>query len=273
MARTHFDWSTLPNRLLRQLKDHFEIQGTDVAGALASRFGEEPTDDFVKEAWPTLRDGWVSTDPAVRRAVASALRAKGLGSQTIRGKSAQAEAAYLRTCRNSPALRAIVLSDLLALGHSDRERSFGPEDLLAQVKEIVRSVLGVEEVLVDNDGDIPVPSQASLTYVRVFKEAPVVRVFSPVLWGFGAPSDIEATVNDINRTTNWVKAIWENGAVVLFSDVVGDPLAESQLAAAIQSVVQRADEMGPMLQEKYGGRTAFGTPRPPKQEPPIGGYL
>jgi hypothetical protein len=127
-------------------------------------------------------------------------------------------------------------------------------------------------VLVDKDGDIPIPSQASLTYVRVFKDAPVVRVFSPVLWDLGAPSDIEQTVNDINRTTNWVKAIWEHGKVVLFSDVVGDPLAESQLAAAIRSVVHRADEVGPALQEKYGGRTAVSAAVPPKQTP-IGGYL
>ncbi|HTX63150.1 MAG TPA: YbjN domain-containing protein, partial [Acidimicrobiales bacterium] len=142
----------------------------------------------------------------------------------------------------------------------------------AQVKEVVRSVLGGADVLVDKDGDIPIRSEASVTYVRVFKDVPVVRVFSPVLWDLGNPSDIAAAVNDINRTTNWVKAIWENGTVVLFSDVVGEPLAESQLAAAINSVVHRADEMGPVLQRKYGGRTAFGAPLPPRHLP-IGGYL
>ncbi len=290
MAKTRFDWSALPSGLLGQLKDDFGIEGGDVARALARRFGAAPTETFVKEAWTALRDRWVAKDPVLRRSVVSALRARGLGSASIGGASAKAEVAYLRSCRNSPSLRAIVLPHLLALGrqapsvgpraapaHPPRAKigkgaAFGPEELRAQVKEVVRSVLGVDDVLVDQDGDIPIRSQASVTYVRVFKEVAVVRVFSPVLWDVGSPSDIEEVVNEINRTTNWVKAIWENGTVVLFSDVVGDPLAESQLAAAINSVVHRADEMGPALQQRYGGRTAFGAPLPPRHLP-IGGYL
>ncbi len=292
MAKTRFDWSTLPGGLLRQLKDDFGIEG-DVARGLAGRFGAEPTETFVKEAWTALRDRWIAKDPAARRSVVSALRARGLGSASIAGSSARAEVEYLRSCRNGPSLRAIVLSHLLARGQ--HAQAVAPADakpaalteprpevpasstsaadgLRAQVKELVRSVLGVDEVLVDKDGDIPIRSQASVTYVRVFQDVPVVRVFSPVLWDLGSPNDIEVAVNDINRTTNWVKAVWENGSVVLFSDVVGDPLAESQLAAAINSVVHRADEMGPALQQRYGGRTAFGAAVPPRHLP-TGGYL
>ncbi len=270
---TRFEWSALPAELLEQLRHDFELSGDDVAGALAARFGPEPNEGFVKEAWPALRDRWLAKDPAVRRAVVSALRARELGATSIGGSSARAEVAYLRTCRNAPTLRAVVLSQLLALGHGAREEPFGVEQLRAQVKEVVRVVLGADEVAVDEDGNIPIRTDASLTYVRVFSDTPIVRVFSPILWAFGEPADIEETVNEINRHTNWVKAVWENGTVVLFSDVVGRPLADSQLAAAIQSVVRRADEMGPLLQQRYGGRTAFGAPQPPRQPPPTGGYL
>ncbi len=304
VAKPRFDWSALPGGLLRQLEDDLAIGGPDVVLALARRFGSVPTEDFVRDAWPALRDRWIARDPVVRRSVVSALRARGVGSKTIQGNSARAEVAYLRSCRSSPSLRAIVLTHLLTLGEQGSQagtvrtgappkasragappkpsragsppkaspRPRGPDELLAQVKEVVRTALGVDEVPVDGDGDIPIPSQASITYVRVFKDAPVVRVFSPVLWDLGNPPDIEGAVNDINRSTNWVKAVWEHGRVVLFSDVVGDPLAESQLAAAIRSVVHRADEMAPALQQRYGGRTAFGAPVPPRQTP-IGGYL
>lgn len=272
-ARSRFDWSALPAGLRRQLTEDFGVAGEDVGRSLAKRFGAEPSESFVKEAWPALRDEWIVKDPAIRRAVVTALRSRGLGSPTISGNSARAEAAYLRTCRNAPTLRAIVLSQLLAAGGSAPGERGGSDELRAQVRKVLERVLGVDDLVVDPDGDIPIPSQASLTYVRVFNDAPVVRVFSPILWAFGEPADIEETVNDINRHTNWVKAVWENGVVVLFSDVVGDPLAESQLAAAVQSVVRRADEMGPVLQQKYGGRTAFGAPQPPRQTPPIGGYL
>jgi Putative bacterial sensory transduction regulator len=290
VARTRFDWSALPAAVLQQLMADFRLTGDDPAAAVAAHVGEEPTELFVKGAWATLRDGWIAKSPPVRRSVVSALLAEGLGATSITGRSARAEVEYLRSCRNAPTLRAIVLAQLLAVGHAgdgaggtDGTARAGetarvhapasPDELRAKVKEVVRAVLGTDDVLVDKDGDIPIPSQASLTYVRVFKDVPVVRVFSPILWEFGDPADIEETLNDINRHTNWVKAVWENGAVVLFSDVVGAPLAESQLAAAIQSVVRRADEMGPMLQQRYGGRTAFGAPVPPRQPPPIGGYL
>lgn len=273
MAKTHFRWSALPAGLRRQLGEDLGLPKKDVTRALADRFGPEPTERFVKDAWTALRDRWISKDPAVRRAVVSALRARGLGETSIEGGTAKAETDYLRSCRNAPALRAIVLSQLLALGEAATGEPLGPDVLRARVKGVLEEVLGVDDLLVDTDGDIPIPSRASLTYVRVFKDAPLVRVFSPILWGFGDPEDIEETVNDINRQTNWVKAVYENGTVVLFSDVVGDPLAESQLAAAVHSVVRRADEMGPVLQQRYGGRTAFGEPRPPRPQPPTGGYL
>jgi hypothetical protein len=448
MASSRFDWSALPSGLLRQLKKDLGLHGGDVPQALARTFGDRPTEEFVQRVWPTLRDCWIAKDPVVRRSVVVALRARRLGSKTISGAYARAEVAYLRSCRNGPGLREVVLAHLLALGehvslvrgkpspHAARSdawgefarklamnlaqleadqclilstrrrpgryvqfaqrgslglrvetvsnahleewdrlddeallrlkdfgwlsptdapdekperegtrnyyrewsvpvpygeaakfavrtldevlevhhpgflvyRAFahgdtavilpnlglaresdehgsvpahagseatsaaGPDELLGQVKEVVRALLSVDEVATDDDGDIPIRSMASITYVRVFRDAPVVRVFSPVLWDMGDPTDVEETVNEINKTTNWVKAIWDKGAVVLFSDVVGSPLAEAQLAAAIQSVVDRADEYGPQLQEKYGGRTAFGVALPPRQAP-IGGYL
>ena len=273
VAKTRFDWSALPAGLRKELADDLKIPGDDVARGLATRFGAEPTEDFVKEAWTALRDRWIARDPAVRRSVVSALRERGLGAKSTTGGIAAAEVAYLRSCRNTPGLRAIVLSHLLVLGQPSTDEPAGTEALHEKVKAVLRKTLGLEDVRMDTDGDIPIPSRASLTYVRILKDAPVVRVFSPILWGCGNPADIEGTVNDINRRTNWVKAVWENGAVVLFSDVVGDPLAESQLAAAIQSVVRRADAMGPVLQQKYGGTTAVGPPLPPRQQPSIGGYL
>lgn len=448
MARKRFDWSALPSGLLRQLSEDFTLRGRDVPHALARTFGARPTEEFVQETWPALRERWVARDPVVRRSVVTALRDRGLGSSRFRGASARTEVAYLRSCRSSPRLREVVLAHLLALGEhvppvrgkpaphaarggaweefaitlatnlaqlevdqfliletrrrpahylqfaqqgptglraetvsnayleewerlddealgrlkglgwlaptyapdgtpdSDRSPNYyaewplpvpygdvgnmavrtledvldvhhpgflrykafahggapiilpnlglvrandevpspssptsspptppaGPDELLGQVKEVVRSLLGVDEVAVDDDGDVPIRSEASLTYVRVFTDAPVVRVFSPVLWDIGDPEDIEETVNDINKATHWVKAIWDRGTVVLFSDVVGSPLAEVQLTAAIESVISRADEYGPQLQQKYGGRTAFGAALPPRQ-PPIGGYL
>jgi len=303
VATARFDWSALPAAVRQHLTGDLGLAGDDTARALARRFGAVPTEAFVKAAWATLRDRWIAKDPVLRRSVVSALRARGLGTTSITGNGARAQVDYLCTCRSSPALRAIVLDHLLAIGSAPvpapvpapasapapaiapipathaadhfvvPDTPLGPDELREQVRRVLAQVLGTDDVRTDTEGDFPIPTQQSVAFVRVLPDAPIVRVFSPILWGFGAPADIQETVNDINRRTNWVKAVWEHGAVVLLSDVVGKPLAESQLAAAVQSVVRRADELGPVLQEKYGGTTAFGTPRPARQPPPIGGYL
>jgi hypothetical protein len=273
MGKHSFDWSVLPVGLRRQLAEELGVPDDDLPRVLEAKVGEQPTEQFVKSAWPALRDRWIARDPAVRRSVVSALRVRGLGNTSISASSAKAQVDYLRSCRNAPALRSIVLAHLLALDRRTLDAPTSTGELRERVREVLGRLLGVREVSVDADGDIPIPSTASLTYVRVFEDAPIVRVFSPILWGLDRPADIEATVNEINRHTNWVKAVWEDGAIVLFSDVVGDPLAEPQLAAAVQSVIRRADEMGPELQQRYGGRIAFGEPLPSRQPPAIGGYL
>jgi hypothetical protein len=72
VARNRFDWSALPSGLLRQLKDDFGLRGPDAVSALTKRFGTQPTERFVPESWPAIRDRWVAGDPAVRRSVVTA---------------------------------------------------------------------------------------------------------------------------------------------------------------------------------------------------------
>ena len=105
MGKTRFDWSVLPAGLRHQLAEDLGIPGDDLARVLTANVGEEPTEEFVKDAWPALRDRWIAKDSSVRRSGVSALRARGLGDTSITGSSARAQVDYLRSCRNSPALR------------------------------------------------------------------------------------------------------------------------------------------------------------------------
>jgi hypothetical protein len=443
MPKYRFDWSALPSGLLRQLQRELDLKGQNPADALKKAFGTRPTIDFVGASWPHLRERWVAKDPVIRRSVVSELRSKGLGDLNIKVNSARGEVAYLRTCRNSPTLRTVVLAHLLTAGEEMRQpkvpaaeksarspsveaarsawaklsealgltlaqmeadqclvlsvrdergyyvqfaqggphglraetvsnafleewerldeeaeerlvtlgwrppskrkssspnyhqewhvpvpyedaaelavhtledvlevrhprllmyRAFAkggaqiilpnlglvqerpapsgppqpvtapPEDLMEQVKKVMKGVLGLETIVTDNDGDIPVQCELVITYLHVVKELPMVVVFAPVIWDIGTPPDIYETLNEINSHIRFGRATWDGKGVVIAAEVVGAPLEEEQLQTAFSAVATLADDYAKQLQERYGGRVALGRALPPKQVP-LGGYL
>ena len=107
-------WGSYPQGFLRQLQRDLGLEGKDAAVELAKTFGARPSDEFVKSCWQTVRDRWIIKNPTVRKSIVADLRTRGLGSTDIKVTSAKGAVAYLRSCRNSAALRSIVLAHLLA---------------------------------------------------------------------------------------------------------------------------------------------------------------
>jgi hypothetical protein len=146
------------------------------------------------------------------------------------------------------------------------------EELLELVKNAMKTVLGADKIVTDNDDDIPVRGESVITYVRVQKDAPIVTVFAPVIWDIGDPPDILHTVNEINSSIRFGRAVWDGKGVILSADVVGSSLTADQLGTAFRAVAFFGDQYAKQLQERYGGRVALGQALPPKQTT-SGGYL
>lgn len=115
MPRYRFSWDVVPQPLLRRLARDLDLAG-DAAGALAEVYGKRPSDTFVRDAWPTLRDSWLARDTATRRAVVAALRERGLGDVSLPVRNREQQLAYLASCRNAAALRSVVLGVFRELG-------------------------------------------------------------------------------------------------------------------------------------------------------------
>ncbi|GAA3394052.1 T3SS (YopN, CesT) and YbjN peptide-binding chaperone 1 [Cryptosporangium minutisporangium] len=113
-----FDWSTVPTRLAAELARELALE--EVAGgpaaALRATFGSVPRVDFVRIAWPVLRDRWLATDADARADVVAGLRAAGLGDHETAPRGAEAQLVYLRSLRNTGRLRKLVLDRFLELG-------------------------------------------------------------------------------------------------------------------------------------------------------------
>jgi DNA helicase-2/ATP-dependent DNA helicase PcrA len=120
LPRYKFKWSNLPSSLLGDLNDELLQDGDrhDPAAGLAQVYGVRPTVDFVRDAWPVLRESWLGIATEPRERVIRALQRARAENGLIRGKRAQMS--YLRDLKNAKTLRAIVWRQLLTAGETQQ---------------------------------------------------------------------------------------------------------------------------------------------------------
>jgi superfamily II DNA or RNA helicase len=91
----------------------------DSAEVLHTAYGARPRENFVVEAWETLRESWLSHDTEARERVVAELRELRHEDGRISGRGAQL--AYLRELRNAKTLRAVVLQTFIGCGEVELE--------------------------------------------------------------------------------------------------------------------------------------------------------
>jgi len=131
------------------------------------------------------------------------------------------------------------------------------------LEDTLKRELEADEIVRDEDGDIPVRWGSAMVYVSVMgvgTELPLIRVFAPLLEDFTVKPEVYEAVNSINRQIPFAKAIVdpEIGQIVLAADLfVFDQMSSEQLMATIELVGENADHFDTMLQKRFGGTTMF----------------
>jgi type I restriction enzyme M protein len=132
-----FQWSNLPEPPLRALCKDLGFPSEDPAGTLRAAYGARPTETFVRDAWPLIRDGWLARDTDLRKRVVEALWQSGLGKGDWPTNRAT-EVAYLAGRNNSKRLRQVVLDSIIEAGESQAVAS-SPQDSAARTNAKPRS--------------------------------------------------------------------------------------------------------------------------------------
>jgi len=109
VPRYRFKWTNLSPALLKVLcRDLLgENLQSNPADALARKYGARPREDFVRAAWPILRESWLRVSKESRDWVVEALRQIRNEPEPLTRRDTQMD--YLRNLRNSANLRLIVL--------------------------------------------------------------------------------------------------------------------------------------------------------------------
>ncbi len=147
------------------------------------------------------------------------------------------------------------------------------EQMPARVDRVFRELLGVDELIRDADGDIPIRNGDVMVYVRIVPDRNYVAVYSPAVVDIDHSPALIAAVNEVNLTIRVARASVGGHEIVFAAEVDDGPGLESSVINAYNAVASLANSCGADLQSRFGGRTYFQESPPPDPDVHIGLYL
>jgi len=127
-------------------------------------------------------------------------------------------------------------------------------------EQVVRSYLELgpgEDLIVDDDGDIPIRYESAMYFVRlVDREPPLVQVFAYVLRDVAKSEALLDALNEINQQIVTARVFWYNDNVVAAAETPAESVDVEELTHLCWAIGSLAAWADTDLQRQYGGRMA-----------------
>lgn len=127
----------------------------------------------------------------------------------------------------------------------------------SHVKELVREAFELDEVVVDEDGDLPFPCGTAMFYASVTDSGQLLKVWSRAVAGLPITKPVLREMDEANNALRYARvssrqdAVWVEGCFPIES------LRAQDLAFLFHEVGSTADRLGSMLAAVHGGVIAF----------------
>jgi hypothetical protein len=126
------------------------------------------------------------------------------------------------------------------------------------VEKLLKEWLGTDELIVDDDGDVPIRAGSSKYYVSILdRDPPLVRVWGTVLTGVKKSAKLLDAINDANTRILQCRMFFHDGDVMLASEILGEEIDKEELIEACNAVAQISDDFDDTLQAEFGGQKVF----------------
>ncbi len=126
------------------------------------------------------------------------------------------------------------------------------------VEKTMKEVLGVDELVVDSDGDVPVRWGSAMFYVRVLDgDTPLVRIFCPLVRNVKRTCKLLEFVNEINCKSVMTTVQWIDDDVLATTELRAESLDKDTLEFACNNMGYLADTFDDQIKEKFGGDLMF----------------
>jgi hypothetical protein len=147
------------------------------------------------------------------------------------------------------------------------EPARGPSPALAglnrRLEDALKAFLGLDDLVRDADGDIPVRVGSALIWVRVLHGTPpLVQLFAHVLEDVDLTLPLLEAMNDINRRILFGRIFWGHRRVVVAMELTGVGLVPEQVGFACVQLGNLADHLDDELRERFGPPDEDRPPRP-----------
>jgi hypothetical protein len=139
-----------------------------------------------------------------------------------------------------------------------KEPAMSRESALAHVQKILSAYLETDDLVFDEEGDVPIRRGSALYYVRVGRHEPYrVEVVSSVLSEVEESYELLRTLNEINAGIYGIQAYFRKGRVIFSADMLAETLQPDELERACALISGAADKYDDELQAKFGGKKTF----------------
>ena len=127
----------------------------------------------------------------------------------------------------------------------------------SHVRELAREAFQLDEVVVDEDGDLPFPCGTAMFYVSVAREGRLVRVWSRAVAGIEVRKSVLREINEANASLTLARVSARGTSVWVEGFLPVEVLRPRDLGALCYEVGTTADKLGSMLAAVHGGHVAF----------------
>ncbi len=127
----------------------------------------------------------------------------------------------------------------------------------SHVKELLRKAFGFERVVVDEDGDVPMPCGTAMVYASVVGRGRLVRVWSRAAAGVKPTKAVLREVNDANVHAGVARVYAQSEAVWVEGHFPVEGLRAKDLKQLCTEVGELADHLGQLLTAVHGGAVTF----------------
>lgn len=126
----------------------------------------------------------------------------------------------------------------------------------SHVKELAREAFELEQVVSDEDGDLPFPYGTAMVYVSVVGEGRLVRVWSRAVAGVLVNKPVLREVDEVNAALIISRVYTRGTEVWVEACMPVEVLRPLDLGCLVAEVGRTADTLGSMLAAVHGGRVA-----------------
>lgn len=134
------------------------------------------------------------------------------------------------------------------------------DDVRPRLTAVLRAYLALgpdEELIVDEDGDVPIRYESAMYFVRLLeRDPPLVQVFSHVLRDVPESPELYEAINRINQKVVSARVFWFANNIVAALETPAESLDVEELRHACWAIGSLAAWADTEMQKRFGGRMA-----------------